>query len=132
MVPIVKSGGSEGGRFAPLFAGLVYAASVACVATILLSLLLAVTGLREHSLPLYVYFIHGLSVFIGGFVAAKRAGEKGWYRGGMLGAVYGIAVTLISYLGFDAKLSSQTLVFLLVCFLVGAFGGILGINAKRR
>ena len=130
MVPIVKASG--GNWLSQVTAGLVYAMIIACISTILLSLLLAISGLKEQSLPAYIYFIHGLSVFIGGFVTAKRAGEKGWYRGGLLGVVYGIIVALISYLGFDASLSTQTLYFLAICFIAGAFGGMLGINARRR
>jgi len=129
MMPIVKNSGGK--WVSPIAAGLVYAWMVALAATVFVSLLLSWTGLKEQSLPLYVYMIHGLSVMTGGFIAAKRAGEKGWYRGGALGLVYGLIVVLISSLGFDVKLSTDTLVFLPVCLLTGAFGGILGINARR-
>jgi len=130
MVPIVKPAGGK--WLAPIFSGLLYAAVVACISTVLLSLLLAMTGLKEQSLPVYVYFVHGVSVFVGGFITAKRSGAKGWYRGGLLGVVYGILVSLISYLGFDAKLTKDTLMFLLICFATGAFGGMLGVNARNR
>ena len=71
MGPIVKTESSS--TLSPLFAGLVYAMIVAVTATIIISLLLAMTGLREQSLPLYVYMIHGIAVFTGGFICAKRA-----------------------------------------------------------
>jgi putative membrane protein (TIGR04086 family) len=129
MVPIVKA--ENNSILSPLFAGLVYAMVVAVTATIFISLLLALTGLREQSLPLYVYMIHGIAVFTGGFICAKRAGIKGWYRGGMLGIFYSLLVTLIAYLGFSARVDLDTLVFLVICSVTGAFGGILGINAKR-
>ena len=130
MVPIVKNSG--GNWLSPVFAGLVYAMLVAGTSTVLLSLLLALSGLKEQSLPIYVYFIHGISVFTGGFITAKRSGEKGWYRGGILGVVYCLIVALVSFLGFDVGFSTQTLMFLLICFVTGAFGGMLGINARRR
>jgi putative membrane protein (TIGR04086 family) len=121
MVSTVKD---EGNRvLSPLFAGLVYAMFVAVTTTILISLLLTITGLKEHSLPLYVYMIHGISVFTGGFICAKR--------GGLLGVIYCLIVTLIAYLGFHSGFDLDTLVFLIVCMVIGAFGGILGINAKR-
>jgi len=129
MVPIVKS--SNGNWLTPVFAGLVYAMLVAGTATVLLSFILAVTGLKEQSLPVYVYMIHGMAVLVGGFITARRAGEKGWYRGGLLGILYGLIVTLVSYLGFDASLTLKSLLFLAVCFVTGAFGGIMGINSGR-
>lgn len=130
MIPVAKNGG--GHWLSPLFAGLVYAALVAFTATIIISMLLALTGLKEQSLPLYVYMIHGIALFTGGFISAKRAGVKGWYRGGILGIFYGLLVNLISFLGFGEKLSMNTLVFFIFCFVIGAFGGMLGINARRR
>jgi putative membrane protein (TIGR04086 family) len=129
MASIVKS--EDHSVLSPLFAGFVYAMVVAITSTILISLLLTVTGLREQSLPLYVYMIHGISIFTGGFICAQRAGIKGWYRGGLLGAFYCLFVILIAYLGFHARLDLDTLVFLIICCVIGAFGGILGINAKR-
>lgn len=129
MAPIAKTGGNS---VAPLISGLVWSLAVMLLSTMLLSLLLAVTGLKEESLPVYVYFIHGVSVFVGGFVAAKRSGHKGWYRGGLLGTVYGSVVSLISWLGFDQSWSLSTLMFLAICFATGALGGMLGINARGR
>ena len=74
MMPIVKNSGGK--WVSPIAAGLAYAWLVALAATVLVSLLLSLTGLKEQSLPLYVYMIHGLSVLTGGFIAAKRAGKK--------------------------------------------------------
>lgn len=129
MEPVVRN--HTGNRLSPVFAGLVYAMLVAGTATVVLSLLLAATGLKEQSLPLYVYVIHGFSVLTGGFVTAKRAAEKGWYKGGLLGVLYGLIVWLVSFLGFDVGFSLQTIYFWAGCFLVGAIGGIFGINAGR-
>lgn len=118
-------------RLPPLIAGLLYAAVVAAAATLLVSLLLTVTGLKEQSLPVYVYIIHGSAILVGGFVHAKRSGSKGWYRGGTLGLAYALIVVLVSYLGFDAKLTAATLLFVPACLVAGALGGILGINAAK-
>jgi putative membrane protein (TIGR04086 family) len=129
MDPVAKTGGSS---VVPILAGLAWSFAVLIMSTLLLSLLLAVTGLREAALPVYVYFAHGISIFTGGFVAARRAGHKGWYRGGTLGVVYGLTVSLISWLGFDAAWSLDTLTFVVISFATGALGGMLGINARRR
>jgi len=125
----VKSGGKS---VLPLLAGLAWSFAVLATATLIVSLLLSVTGLKEEALPVYVHFIHGVSVFVGGFAAARRSANKGWYRGGMLGLCYGLAVSLTAWLGFDAVWSLETLAFLVICFAAGALGGMLGINARRR
>ncbi len=130
MIPVNKSS-SGGSWLSPVFAGLVYAMLVAGTATIVCSLLLAITNLSERSMPTYVYMIHSLSVFIGGFIAAKRSGEKGWIRGGYLGVLYALVIILVSYLGFHVDPALRTLMFLLACFILGAFGGMLGVNLRR-
>ncbi len=129
MMPVSKN--SSDSWLSPVIAGLTYAMLVAGTATILCSLLLAVTSLREQSMPVYVYVIHALSVFIGGFITARRSGEKGWMRGGYLGLLYGLIVFLVSYLGFHVEPALRTLMFLISCFIIGAFGGMLGVNVRR-
>lgn len=129
MDPIAKSGGSS---VVPLLAGLVWSFAVLLLSTLVLSLLLAATGLREDALPVYVHFVHGISVFVGGFVAARRSGSKGWYRGGLLGVCYGLSVALVSWLGFDAGWSADTLMFLAISFATGAISGMLGVNMRSR
>jgi putative membrane protein (TIGR04086 family) len=129
MLPISKS--SSGNWLSPVIAGLVYAMLVAGTATVICSLILAITDLKEESMPVYVFIIHGLAVFTGGFITAKRSGVKGWYRGGYLGICYGLIISIVSYLGFHVDPAWRTLLFLLTCFIIGAFGGMLGVNARR-
>lgn len=129
MAPTAKTGGNA---VRPVLSGLAWSFALLLLSTLILSLLLAATGLTEDSLPVYVYFIHGISVFVGGFIAARRSGHKGWYHGGLLGVVYGLIVSLISWLGFDASWSPDTVMFFVICFATGALGGMFGINAGRR
>jgi putative membrane protein (TIGR04086 family) len=115
----------------PVLAGLLFAFSWMGAGTLLLSLLLLVTGMTESSLPLYTYILHAVSLWFGGLAAGKRASAKGWYAGGTVGAVYGLLVILVAFLGFDKGISLLSAGFLACAFLAGAAGGMFGVNAGK-
>ncbi|GEN33073.1 TIGR04086 family membrane protein [Aneurinibacillus danicus] len=116
----------------PMLAGFIYTFTIVLLGAVVTSLILAFTETRESSLPTVVYTVNGLALFVGGFVSGKRGGMKGWYYGGMTGILYSIFITLLSFLGFDAKLGISSLYHLLLAFLVAAVGGIIGVNLSKK
>lgn len=122
---------SQSGLSSSLLNGLLYSFITLIILVLIISLLLAGTNLKEQSLPLLIYFIHGISLLVGGFVVGKRKSSKGWYHGGFLGLIYWVIVILVGFLGLDASFSMSTLMMALICFLSGAFGGIAGVNVKN-
>ncbi|MGO4498070.1 TIGR04086 family membrane protein [Paenibacillus sp. 2RAB27] len=115
----------------PLFSGLVYSFSMMTIGTIVTSLFLLLTSTQESSLHTLTTIIHAVSLFIGGWVSGKRAGNRGWYHGGMVGIFYFILIFLVGFLAFDAGLNLQSLQLLGILFASGALGGILGVNTQK-
>jgi len=115
----------------PLFSGLLYAMIFMMLGTFVTSLLMLTTSLHESSLFSYTMSIHGVAMFVGGLVSGKRSGRKGWYHGGMLGLVYTLIVWIVGFLSYDAGLSAQTLYLLIISFIAGCLGGMIGINLKK-
>ncbi|MDP5272766.1 TIGR04086 family membrane protein [Chengkuizengella axinellae] len=118
--------------FSPMLSGIFYAFISLAILTLLTSIILKFSSMKESSLDTYVYFIHGLSLFVGGFISGKGKGNRGWYYGGLLGIIYGILILMISFLGFDSLvLTAQSIIFLTLSFFIGALGGIFGVNFKK-
>ncbi|MFD0694076.1 TIGR04086 family membrane protein [Paenibacillus sp. GCM10027628] len=115
----------------PIFSGLVYSLIMMTIGTVVTSLFLLLTSTQESSLHTLTTIIHAVSLFIGGWVAGKRAGSRGWYYGGMLGLVYFILIFLVGFLAFDAGLNLQSLQLLAILFISGALGGMLGVNTRK-
>ncbi len=115
----------------PLLSGLFFSMLCMIIATVVVSLLLVLTEIKEDSLSVYIYFIHSLCLFIGGFVCGKRAENKGWYYGGIMGILYCVIVIAIGFLAYDATPDSHALLLAALSFLMGAFGGALGVNSRR-
>ncbi|MBD8838899.1 MULTISPECIES: TIGR04086 family membrane protein [Paenibacillus] len=115
----------------PILSGLCQAFVWMFIGAFILSLFLWMSGMREQDLSLYTYVVHGLSLLVGGFVAGKRSGEKGWYYGGITGIVYGLLVLLIGFLALDASFNWKDSLQLLSAFFISALGGIFGVNTHR-
>ncbi|MGO4528864.1 TIGR04086 family membrane protein [Paenibacillus sp. 2TAF8] len=115
----------------PILSGLYHAFVWMFIGALVLSFFLWMSDLREQELSTYTYVVHGLSLLIGGFIAGKRSGEKGWYYGGLTGIVYGLLVLLIGFLALDASFNWKDSLQLLIAFLLSALGGIFGVNTQR-
>lgn len=115
----------------PLLTGLVYAFIFMAICTLVLSFMLWLSDLGEHSLSSAAYVIYGMSVLAGGFVSGRHSLRKGWLNGSFVGLVYATIIILVGFLGFDAKLHLETLFLVLVCLASSAVGGILGVNTRK-
>lgn len=115
----------------PMLAGLAYAFITMALAALVSSLILIAADQGEDALPTYAYVIHGLSALIGSFVSGRRAGSKGWYHGGLMGLVYSIIVLVVGFLSFDRGADWTLLLFAAGAFVVGAAGGIMGVNTRK-
>jgi putative membrane protein (TIGR04086 family) len=114
-----------------MLSGLLYALIMMVLGTLIISLLLLWSNVQESSLPSYGKIIHGIAVFVGGWVAGKRAGSRGWYSGGMLGLLYAAIVWIVGFLAFDNSLNLTSLALLTGSFAIGALGGMLGVNSRK-
>jgi putative membrane protein (TIGR04086 family) len=115
----------------PLFSGMFYAFITMAICSLLFSFVLTFTKQNEDTLPFSVYLIHALSIFIGSYVCGKRTDHKGWYHGGILGLIYALIIILIGFLSFDNGISLHTIFLIIVAYLLGALGGILGVNQRK-
>ncbi|KXG44986.1 hypothetical protein U473_03005 [Tepidibacillus decaturensis] len=115
----------------PILSGLVYTYAIVIIASLFWALLLYFTSLSDTNLSLFSYTITAISLLFGGFVSGKRAGSRGWYYGGITGAIYGLILAIIGFLGFDASFNLRNLVLIILAFLFGALGGIFGVNSKK-
>lgn len=116
----------------PLLAGILFSIVWLAAGALLLSLLLHFTEMKESSLPTAAFLVHGMASLAGGFTAGKRSESKGWYNGSILGILYGITIILVSFLASNSSVSLHSVWLLVIALLIGAFGGMIGVNMKRK
>jgi putative membrane protein (TIGR04086 family) len=115
----------------PLFSGLVYAFLTMGITSLIFSFVLTFTTQNEDTLSYFVYFIHALSIINGAYACGKRTPNKGWYHGGILGVIYGVIIIIVGFLSFDYGFSLQSLMAMFGAFVLGALGGIFGVNHSK-
>ncbi|WP_166238788.1 TIGR04086 family membrane protein [Paenibacillus turpanensis] len=115
----------------PVLTGLLYSFIMLGISVLLLSFMLKFTGFQEQSLPVYVYIVHALALFIGGLVSGRRTDKRGWYYGGLVGLIYAAIIILAGFLSYDAAFTSQTLTLIGLAFGAGALGGMIGVNMRK-
>lgn len=116
----------------PILSGLWYAFLWMMIGALILSLLLQWEFIEESSLPKFTYIIHAISLFIGGIVSGKRSTRKGWYQGATTGFMYGILLLMISFLALDSSITVADLTLLLPTIIIGAIGGMIGVNLSGK
>lgn len=116
----------------PVFSGLIYAFIITIGFVLIYSFLLYFTSLSDSHLSRLTYIITAISLTSGGFVSGKRAGQKGWYYGGLTGVTYGLILAIIAFLAFDASFNLNGLVLIVLTLLFGSLGGIFGVNTSKK
>lgn len=112
----------------PVFLGLLFAIGFGLASTLLLTLIFYFTPLSENYLQPAGTTLYLIGAFLGGFLAAKKAGGKGLLNGTLVGVFYFLFFTLLMLLAARTPFSLLNLSLkALYTLIVSAAGGIIGI-----
>jgi hypothetical protein len=114
--------------FQSVLFGLAVIYLIATATSLLFSLLLRYTSLVEDQMNIAMIAVSFIALFFGGFVAGGRGKERGWLLGGLTGLFYTIINFAFQYLGLDAAVTKEQLIYYLCFNLTAVMGGILGVN----
>lgn len=108
---------------------------VSLVLALFLALIVSLFGyfgyLTPFSMARFYLVVNFISIGIGGMIAANCAQSKGWLYGGFVGLVYTLFFLILIFLvpGLAMVLGSVAIMqAIILSFLVGTVGGIVGIN----
>jgi len=116
----------------PIVTGMLATVGLVLIGSILTSLMLHFSSMSEFSLSYFTYTVNGVSLLIGGLIAGKKGGHRGWYFGGLTGIAYFALLVLIGFLAFDVTPHLNALLYLAFAFMVGAVGGVFGVNLSNK
>lgn len=87
------------------------------------------TEISERIIPTAVTIISGLSIITAGVYAARHTASRGWLHGGIIGLLYVLVILILSmFLLPEFSFTFMSIGKLLIGFVIGALGGILGVN----
>jgi putative membrane protein (TIGR04086 family) len=109
--------------------GTVLALVISLLVCLLLSLVLFLTPVSERVVPYAVYITSIFSIIIGSAYAAKRIQSKGWLNGGLTGLTFVVILLILTKVfGLEIDVNLHLFTKLLLAFVLGSIGGILGLN----
>lgn len=125
-----KSGGiADSIRKFPILYGLAWSLFWAVVGTILVGLWAHYGTLAPHAVVVSVYVVHSCAIFLGGAVASRHAGVRGWFYGGLVGLLYSLVMVAIGFVVYNTFiLDAPGVLRICILTLVGAFSGMIGVN----
>lgn len=112
---------------APLF-GFMAAVIVVILGCTSAAVIVSIFDLHKAITPNMIQMLSYIGVWFGGLFAGKRAKQKGWLVGGITGLIYGSTFMLLSG-GITAEQGNTSpMLRVVLTFLAGAFGGVIGVN----
>lgn len=94
-----------------------------------LSLVVTATSLTEGVARWFMVAGGSISIMVGSSQTGRRIGKAGWLNGGLTGLAYALVLILLALL-LDLPLSSRSLITLVAGFILGAAGGVFGVNRR--
>ncbi len=97
------------------------------------AVLLTYTSVPDTIIDTVVLLTMIFAVMISGFTTARRATSRGWLNGAVGGLIYVLILYIVGAMFVTGLVFDKNVVILmLIGFLSGAFGGIVGINMKKK
>ncbi|MCL2702375.1 MAG: TIGR04086 family membrane protein [Defluviitaleaceae bacterium] len=123
----------EKGRITAILLGVLIAYAITCIFFIGCALGLTYSSLSEEMVPTVMLIAVAVSVVVAGFDAAKGAEKNGWLWGMAAGLVYAIILICIeTWVSDRFTVDSKTITSIALSIAGGGFGGVIGINFKRK
>jgi putative membrane protein (TIGR04086 family) len=119
----------EGIDFFWIIKGTIIGYFISLICFLLVGAGLYFTHMSEGIIPTIVIIVYLVSIIVAGFYVARNTQSKGWLNGGIAGVFYIVILIILSYFFLpDFNLSLPLIGKLVLGFIIGAIGGIIGVN----
>ncbi|MDP4083385.1 MAG: TIGR04086 family membrane protein [Bacillota bacterium] len=112
--------------------GLIFIFIFAALCSLIFSLILRFTSVREVSLQYIITAFSFIGLFGGGFLSGGKRKQKGWLIGGLTGLIYSFIIFMFQYLGYDRLFTGEQFIYHICYILIAMMGGILGVNMSTN
>ena len=97
------------------------------------AIIITYTNFPDKLIPPLVIAFTVISIALAGVMTAKKSFSKGWLSGSLTGFTYMLLLYCIGSLMFQSfNFDGKVITMFLIGVLSGMFGGIVGINTKRK
>ena len=123
----------SGSNMLKIIKGSIIAIMLSLVLLLIFALLLAYTNVPESIISPVIIVISASSILVGSFMSSIKIKKQGIVNGGIVGGIYmAVLYLLSSMVQNDFGVNSYAIIMIAASILAGCFGGILGVNMKRK
>ncbi|HZK17701.1 MAG TPA: TIGR04086 family membrane protein [Clostridia bacterium] len=125
-----KKVGAEGHRltYSAIWIGVALAICVTLLSFTVLGIYALVTGGSIYNYASLISLVAFISVAVGGIISGNIARFQGWLHGGLVGVVYSLLLLVLAVVLVMQEINLVLLGRMLLFVLLGAGGGVLGVN----
>lgn len=111
--------------------GVVSSFTISIILFYILGIILTSSKIPEKIITPAILIITGLSILIATSVVMIKNNEKGLLKGGLIGLSYFSILYIVSSISMqNFEINVYSMIMLLITFICGSIGGIVGINIK--
>ena len=119
--------------FFSILKGSIIAIVITLISMFVVSVIFTLTNISEAFIPQIIIAVTSISILIGSIIASINIGKMGILNGALVGFIYLFTIYLLSSIivcGFSFNIKS--LIMIGISFVLGIFGGIIGVNISKK
>ncbi len=123
---------AEKNNFVRIFKGSILAIALTLILLLIFSILLAYTNLPENIITPMIIIISGISILVGSLISSKTIKKQGILNGMLVAVIYiAIIYAISSIIEGNFGLNIYSIIMIIASIIMGAIGGIVGVNFKK-
>jgi len=120
-------------EFKKILKGVALAFVISIVLLLICAVIMTYSPIPDGATRAVTLAVSGISILVAGFVVSRRTRRQGWLSGATCGLLYAAALYAFgSLIMLDFSITITTMIVTGMGFVLGALGGIIGINTKKR
>ena len=128
---VVSDGGAF--EFKQILKGVALAFVISVVLLLVCAVIMTYSPIPDGATRAVTIAVSGISILIAGFVVSRKTRRQGWLAGATCGLLYAAALYVFgSLIMLDFSITVSTMIVAAMGFVLGALGGIIGINTRPR
>ena len=102
---------------------------ITLVLLLIYSCLLTYTSINENTIPAVIIIVTAISILVGSLLSSRHIKKNGLTNGAFVGLIYILVIYLLSsIISRNFGISVYSIIMMVASILMGAVGGIIGVN----
>ena len=116
----------------PILIGTLFSFIISCIFLMVIAFYMSMNDMPDFATMIIAYFVIGVAALIGGIISARIYRSRGMMIGAACGIAYFLVIFIIGLFSSQVEMNTAGLLKFIISLVFGTFGGIFGVNMKRK